>query len=378
MAWDQDLQHALETALKQEETPASLAVQSLIQRALELSASDIHLDPQQERLLIRFRMDGVLHDVAFLPKSWQNRLIGKIKVFSNLLTYREDLAQEGRISDFSCPIRVSIFPTLYGEKTTLRIFQPTKLDLDLETLGFDPKTLSKIQAIIFRPQGMFLLTGPSGSGKSTTIYTILQTLNQHFERTRSIITIEDPIEVPLEGIVQTQLNRNIGLDFQGSLRTILRHDPDMIMIGEIRDRETAEIAIEAGLTGHFIISTIHSGRAIGVFGRLLEMEIEPYLLTSALTAVLAQRLIRLLCPECERNEKKSCPSCHGIRYKGRAILYEFVPVEGPIRTAILQREDMDIFKEAMKALNCETLMDCAQRALFQNKTRTEEITRVLG
>jgi len=376
------LSERLARALEHPEAPAGAAVDALLREARERRASDIHLDPDEDGLRIRLRIDGAIIEAARLPRAWQGRFVARVKVLADLLTYREDLAQEGRIAGHPAAgdavLRVSVIPSLHGEKATLRVLPGSRVMPDLAELGFDEATQARLRTLSTRRSGMLLLTGPSGSGKTTTIYALLSELVRGTAQPRSVVTVEDPVEMALPGVVQTQVNRAAGLDFAGSLRALLRHDPEVLVIGEIRDRETADIAVEAGLTGHLVISTIHSGSAPGVFGRLLDIGIEPHAITSTVMAVLAQRLARRLCPDCRGVGVASCEACAGTGLRGRTVLYELAPMDGQLRRAILRRADESEMAAAIREQGCPALEECARKAVAAGVTSWEEARRVLA
>jgi type II secretory ATPase GspE/PulE/Tfp pilus assembly ATPase PilB-like protein len=367
-------------------------VNLLIRQAVSVRASDIHLEPTDSEVVVRFRIDGVLQRVASLGPGLRSNLVARVKVMSNLLTYRTDIPQEGRIdaSVHGGPVdlRVSTFPTIHGEKVVIRIFDPRKRTFETAELGMREEVRQTFERHISRPQGLILLTGPSGSGKTTTIYSALRAIAERGAFRKNIVTIEDPVEHAIPGVTQTQINLAAGLTFARSLRSLLRQDPEVIMVGEIRDAETAKIAVEAGLTGHLVLSTIHSGTACGVFHRLLEMDVEPFLIASSVGLVLAQRLVRVLCPKCKAPatdeagvaifKPMRCPDCLQTGYGGRTLLAELLEPNEDIKQAVMKRSlpaSMQSIaqKAGMKTLNEEGL-DLVRRGV----TSAEELKRVLG
>ena len=355
------------SALEKEKPPAVIELaEAIISSGIACGASDIHLEAQADRLFVRFRLNGVLYDVASVNRSLQAQLISRVKVLSDLLTYKTDLPQEGRIKSEKIKegidLRVATFPTIYGERVLIRIFTKEKGTFELDELGFDEQQLAILRKHLHSNRGVIFLTGPAGSGKTTTIYSCLKEIVRKSPIKKHILTIEDPVECAIEGVTQTQINPTSGLTFAAGLRSMLRGDPEVLMVGEIRDTETARIGIEAGLTGHLVITTIHSGTACGVFSRLLDMGIEPYLLTSSAGMVLAQRLVRTLCPACRKEapppaempqlegakifEAAGCDRCAGTGYNRRTAVGEILEVRPEIRRAILERSDVSGIERA--------------------------------
>ncbi|MBI4557335.1 MAG: Flp pilus assembly complex ATPase component TadA [Candidatus Hydrogenedentes bacterium] len=356
-------------------------------------ASDIHFEVYEEDFRIRIRIDGVLHEIVSPPKALAIALVSRVKVMCNMDISERRLPQDARIDlkvgDSEIDIRVATLPTLYGENVVLRILDRTAVQLDLTKLGFSPPTLKAIHNIIAEPQGIFLVTGPTGSGKTTTLYACLRELNQVDVK---IITTEDPVELQIDRIIQVQVKEDIGLTFANCLRSILRQDPDIVMVGEIRDLETAQIAVEASLTGHLVLSTIHTNSAPETITRLLDMNVEPFLITSSLSAVLAQRLVRTLCRHCREEyhpdeeevellglpeawrrdpnlrlfKPKGCPACDFIGYMGRVGLFELLMVDDTVSDMILARAmayDIRRYarrKQGMRTLREEGLIKCVQ------------------
>lgn len=355
--------------------------------AISRSASDVHLEPTPRSLEVRYRLDGVLQPVASVSREIMTNVVARLKVMAELLTYRLDIPQEGAIlkahNPFDVDMRVSTFPTIQGEKAVVRIFQEPVRALELEQLGL-PKTLQEsLLALLRERTGALLLTGPSGSGKTTTIYACLRHILRH-DPGRNIVTIEDPVEQALEGVSQSQARPGTEFDFARGLRSLLRQDPEVIMIGEIRDRDTAAIAIEAALTGHLVFTTLHAGSACGVIARLLEMGVEPYLLTSGLKGILNQRLVRRLCETCGTSEEPNgpaapgCPSCAGAGYRGRLLLAELLIPDAALRQAILDRSDTTALEAASRRPGRDTIWSSAARAVAEGRTTRSEVERVLG
>jgi type IV pilus assembly protein PilB len=376
------------------------AVDLLLSQGAYHSSSDIHIEPWTEVLSIRYRLDGILQQVAVIPRQYQLKLIARIKIIADLVVYRKDVPQDGRIGHEATssgrPMRVSTVPAIHGEKVVIRVLGDTQELYNLQTLGFPQYVVSELRTIILRSQGTLLLTGPSSSGKTTTIYALLHEMMTLQSHTTNIVTIEDPVENTMDRISQLQVNPNVEFTFETALRSILRQDPEVIMVGEIRDIETARMAVQAGLTGHFVISTIHSGTAAGVFTRLLDMGIEPFLVASSLTGVLAQRLLRLNCPKCTKPYSPDplllrqlaapegkyfrgtgCPECKSIGYRGRACIGELLPVSLAIAELILTRPTTAQLNDLAVSKGMKTLADDGLDKARKGITTIEELFRVL-
>jgi type II secretory ATPase GspE/PulE/Tfp pilus assembly ATPase PilB-like protein len=367
-------------------------VDCILADAVRRLASDVHFEPTHRALEIRYRMDGVLQPVATLPRELTANIVARLKVMSELLTYRVDVPQEGAIRREHKPqdadMRVSTFPTIHGEKAVVRIFPAAIQTLDLEQLGLPAELQQELESLLQERTGAILLTGPSGSGKTTTIYACLRRLVQSDAGRRHIVTIEDPVEQIIEGVSQSQARPGTEFDFDRGLRSLLRQDPEVIMIGEIRDRETAATSIEAALTGHLVFSTLHAGSACGVVSRLLEMGVEPYLLTSGVKGILNQRLVRRLCTECRRQtsgaegapgwQAAGCGACGGSGYHGRMLLAELLRPDARLRQAILDRLDTPGLEAAAQRPGRRTIWSAAGLAMEQGQTTQAEIDRVLG
>jgi type IV pilus assembly protein PilB len=369
--------------------------------AIKRGASDIHIEPYEKEFRIRYRIDGVLYEIMRPPMRLKNAITSRIKIMSELDIAERRLPQDGRIKlvlgkDKEVDFRVSILPTLFGEKSVLRILDKSNLQLDMTKLGFEQDQLDVFLDNIHQPFGMVLVTGPTGSGKTTTLYSALQDLNKESE---NISTAEDPVEFNMFGINQCQMRDAIGLNFAAALRSFLRQDPDIIMVGEIRDFETAEIAIKAALTGHLVLSTLHTNDAPSTINRLLNMGVEPFLVTSSLNAIVAQRLARRICIECKEPAEleeqvmkdlgmseeqiagceatlgKGCKLCNDTGYKGRVALYEVMAMNDGIKEAVLQGYSaMELKKEAI-ALGMQTLRQSAIHKLMDGTTTVAEILR---
>ncbi len=340
----------------QDDAPIIRLINGLISEAINRGASDIHVEPFESTVIVRLRVDGVLRELMNVPAKAKSRLVSRIKVMARLDIAEKRLPQDGRISltlgGRGVDVRVSTLPSRHGERVVMRILDKDQSLRSLDGLGMAPATLARFQAAMSAPNGIVLVTGPTGSGKTTTLYAALNLLN---DRSRNILTVEDPIEYAIEGIGQTQVNSRIGMTFAAGLRAILRQDPDVVMVGEIRDAETAQIAVQASLTGHLVFSTVHTNDAVAAITRLRDMGIEPYLLASTLRTVVAQRLVRRLCEACKRPavigereaallasigakpeafEGGGCPECSGSGYVGRIGLYECMVVDDEIRRLI--------------------------------------------
>lgn len=341
----------------QDDAPVIRLINGLISEAINQGASDIHIEPAEQAVVVRLRLDGVLREVLQAPTRLRARLVSRIKVMARLDIAEKRLPQDGRISltlgGRAVDVRVSTLPSRYGERVVMRLLDKDQGLRSLDALGMNEAILTRFRASLQTPNGIVLVTGPTGSGKTTTLYAALNLLN---DRTRNILTVEDPIEYAVDGVGQTQVNAKIGMTFAAGLRAILRQDPDIVMVGEVRDAETAQIAVQASLTGHLVFSTLHTNDAVAAITRLKDMGVEPYLLASTLRAIVAQRLVRRLCQTCKRPavigaqeqallatigaeratvfEAAGCSDCRGSGYVGRIGLYEFVAIDDDIRRMI--------------------------------------------
>lgn len=354
---------------------------SLIAEAYQSYCSDIHFECYEARYRIRFRIDGRLIEKYTLEKQQYISLVNQIKIMASLDIAEKRLPQDGRIfykdSSARFDVRVSVMPSIYGEKVVLRLLTRHPELLVLDNLGLTRRQLEDYKNAVSRPHGMILVSGPTGSGKSTTLYATLSMLN---DIERNILTVEDPVEYTLDGVNQVQVKEDIGLDFSSALRTFLRQDPDVIMVGEIRDRETAEIAVRSSLTGHLVLSTLHTNSALGCVSRLSEMGVSPFLQAETLNLLVSQRLVRLLCPSCKRQyehrqgitlyRKTGCAECYYTGYKGRKAIYEVIPVDQTIAESIRQGQisNLDIRKNGLS-----TLADSALTLLREGQTSLEEV-----
>ncbi len=378
--------------------PVVKLLNSIIEQAVRERASDIHIEPYSEDIRVRFRIDGDLRQIMILSKNTLSPIITRIKIIGKMNIAEKRVPQDGRVeikvNDKEIDMRISTLPTVYGEKTVIRLLDRSSFIFTKEALGFNKKGLETFDKILSQPYGMLLVTGPTGSGKTTTLYTILQELNQI---EKNIITIEDPVEYKLNGINQVQVNTKAGLTFASGLRSVLRQDPDIVMVGEIRDGETAEIAVRAAITGHLVLSTLHTNDSPSTVARLIDMGIEPYLVSSAIIGVVSQRLIKLLCPKCKIKyeagylEKKilgidekekltlykagGCSSCNN-GYRGRRAVHELMPINENIRQLIDQGTNIDeLRKQAIKD-GMTTLLQSAAALAIIGDTSYEEVLRV--
>lgn len=383
------------------EGPVIRLVNLIITRAIEMRASDIHFEPFEDQFRVRYRIDGVLHDVESPPNRLQAATVSRVKIMAKLNIAERRLPQDGRImlrvKGKEIDFRVSSVPTIYGESIVLRILDKSSIVLDIEKLGFPEDTLKGFNYLIQRPHGIILVTGPTGSGKTTTLYCALEKINSPDKK---IITVEDPVEYQLTGVNQIQVKPAIGLTFANALRSIVRQDPDVILIGEIRDAETAEIAIHSALTGHLVLSTLHTNDAPSAITRLIDMGMEDYLLSSTIIGILAQRLVRVACPDCQipyapdptilremrRNSEKSedmriievrgCEQCAHTGYWGRSGIFEFLEIDDDIRKLILEKRDSNIMKEVARKKGMRTLREDGWLKVRQGLTTIPEVLRV--
>jgi type II secretory ATPase GspE/PulE/Tfp pilus assembly ATPase PilB-like protein len=365
-------------------------VDDLLKKAVRYGASDVHFEPTGSDLAVKYRLDGVLNTVEKIPKSLSDNVIARLKVLGGLLTYRNDIPQEGRIeinksqNGQVTDQRLAVFPTIHGQRAVVRLFYSHKKLMDLKQLGFSDQIFNALKEIALRNMGILLLTGPAGSGKSTTLAAILRDILKNFPG-KSVVTLEDPVEIRIEGATQTQITPHGQMTFPTALRSLLRQDPQVLMIGEIRDAETAKITIEAGLTGHLLMSTMHSGTPAGAFLRLLEMGIEPYQVTSSVSAVLNQRLVRRLCEKCKRKSKENdsfepagCEECFHTGYKGRILIAEMVQLDSELRKAILAKADIDQLERILKGKGHTNMVSDGKRLISQGLTTFQELTKVCG
>jgi general secretion pathway protein E len=387
-----------------DEAPIIRLVNSLLFRAAKERASDIHIEPMERELLVRFRVDGVLQEIIKPPKRYQNSIVSRVKVMGQLNIAEKRLPQDGRIriklAGRDIDIRLSTIPCTFGERIVMRLLDKTSTLLDLTDIGMGPDTLTGMDHVIRRSHGIILVTGPTGSGKTTTLYAALSRLNTP---DLNILTVEDPVEIQIRGISQMAINPKIGLSFAAGLRSFLRQDPDVIMVGEIRDRETAEIAIQASLTGHLVFSTVHTNDAASAVTRLVDMGVEPFLVASSLTAVMAQRLVRRVCRECREAYRptpeelsevgltpeavaraghppiyrgRGCEACGRNGYRGRTGIYELLMVDDDIRQLALKNVDSNTIKKAGVSKGMLTLLDDGARKVLAGETTLAEVLSV--
>jgi len=382
-----------------DDAPIIRLVDSLMQQAVKERASDIHVEPFEKEIRVRFRSDNVLYEpVSALPKALLPSIVSRVKILSGLDIAEKRVPQDGRIrlkiAGRDYDVRVSSVPVAHGERLVLRLLPRTTEMLDLERLGFGERQLQVWEKLIARPNGIVLVTGPTGSGKTTTLYGALARLNR---TDQNIITIDDPVEIQLPGVGQIEVNNKVGLTFARALRSVLRQDPNVVLVGEIRDLETAEIAIQASLTGHLVFSTLHTNDAPSAITRLVDMGVEPYLVASSLVAVLAQRLVRVLCPECREpytpapgelselglraseppraHRPKGCHRCHHSGYFGRVGIFELMVLDDELRSMIVQNTDSKSIKRLAVARGMNTLRQDGARKVLLGTTSIEEIVR---
>lgn len=397
--FEDDLEHLRGLA---QEAPIVRLVNVLISRALDMRASDIHFEPFERAFHVRCRVDGVLFDLDQPQKAMQSAIVSRLKLMANLNIAERRLPQDGKIKirfgNREVDIRVSTVPTIYGESVVLRLLAQESVEYDLANLGMDKKSLGYLEGLIERPYGMVLVTGPTGSGKTTTLYGVLKRLNTV---TRKIITVEDPVEYQINGINQVQIKPQIGLNFGTTLRSLVRQDPDVLLIGEIRDKETADIAIESALTGHLVLSTLHTNDAPGAITRLRDIGIESFLMADSLLIVMAQRLIRLLCPHCKEGyeareedrgkigdilselpasvtlyRNKGCERCGHTGYKGRQGIFEILPVNEVVKSAIVAGKDAGTIARTASEFGYRPLAYDGFSKVIEGITSLSEVLRV--
>ncbi len=398
---DDDVSHLRELA---EEAPVIELVNNILAQAMDQRASDIHIEPEELVFHVRMRTDGILHTRMTLPASRYPAVASRVKLISGMDIAERRLPQDGRlsarVSGQEIDVRASAVPAVHGESIVLRLLPKERQDLSLERLGFSPRDLSMFRTWAREPHGIVLVTGPTGSGKSTTLYATLEEMNQ---RDRKMITVEDPVEYEVEGVTQIQANADIGYTFARALRAILRQDPDVIMIGEIRDLETAEIAVQSALTGHLVLSTLHTNDAVSAFTRLVDMGVEPFLIATSVRAVQAQRLVRRLCPNCSRPATEvlpavrrlaeplaapgavadwrtavGCPHCQGTGYRGRLGIYELVDVTPEMQELVIASATAEKMRALANAQGGRTLREDGLLKAMAGLTTVEEVVRVTG
>lgn len=383
----------------EDDAPAVRIFDQLLETGVAMHASDIHLDPHEDSITVRYRVDGVLRNDRTIPKSLMNSLVARIKIMSGLDITESRLPQDGRItievSDSKVNLRVSTLPTVFGEKVVLRILDMTNVFSKVANIGLQDDILNDYEQLIREPSGLILITGPTGSGKSSTLYSSINELNSPEV---NIVTVEDPVEYQLEGINQVQVNTSIGLDFAQGLRSILRQDPNIIMVGEIRDTETAEISIRSALTGHLVFSTLHTNSAIEAIPRLFDMGIEAYLVVSSIKGVMAQRLVKTICKDCAQKRKASpiekevfskrgleideitmgegCDACRHTGYRGRMAIHELIVITDEIKNLMMNQATTNTIKNYVKDQGVRFLIDDGLEKVKQGKTTIEEVLKV--
>lgn len=404
---DEDVGHLKDLA---SEAPIIKLVNLLITRSVESRASDIHIEPYEDELKVRYRIDGVLHDVESIPKKLQPAIVSRLKIMSRLNIAERRLPQDGRlklkVGDSEIDLRVSTIPVMHGESLVMRILHKESIVINLDLLGFNHETVEHFNKLIRKPNGIILVTGPTGSGKTTTLYGALDKINSPDKK---IITVEDPVEYQLKGVNQIQVKPQIGLNFSNTLRHIVRQDPDVIMIGEIRDLETAEIAIQSALTGHLVFSTLHTNDAASAITRLIDMGVESFLLSSTVKGILAQRLVRLICPSCREPDDsgaakeelimldkinsdgssalsidavtdlyrgRGCEKCAFTGYYGRSGIFELLMVDDEMRKLVIKQADANMIKDLAKRSGMKTLLEYGIGKVKEGVTTLNEIFRV--
>jgi type IV pilus assembly protein PilB len=382
------------------EAPIVKFVDVILYQAIKAKASDVHFEPFEKEFKIRYRVDGALYEMSPPPKNLAVPVISRVKIMSGLNISERRLPQDGRIQlkigGRPVDLRVSTLPTQFGESVVLRILDRSVVNLDLDVLGIGADVLKEVRRVIHLPNGIIIITGPTGSGKTTTLYSALKEINDPHDK---LLTAEDPVEYDLEGIIQLPIHDAVGMTFGRALRAFLRQDPDIIMIGEIRDFDTAQMAIQAALTGHFVFSTLHTNDAPGAITRLVDMGVEPFLINSSLLGVFAQRLIRKICPNCkteftptdddlknlgiDREEVsgkkffygKGCSSCNNSGYKGRKAICEYMSINNIIRKMIMEKAPTIVLKEKARELGMRTLREDGIRSILDGETTLEEILK---
>lgn len=377
--------------------PVVKLVNSIVEHAIKIGASDVHIEPTEERMRVRLRLDGILQEIMTAPKSAHPAVVTRIKIMGGMDIAEKRVPQDGRvettINNKKVDLRLSILPTVTGEKIVIRILGRSDIVFSKNALGLSPTNEKMFDRIIASPHGIILVSGPTGSGKTTTLYTVLKDLNQI---TTNIITVEDPVEYRMPGINQVQVNVKAGMGFANGLRSILRQDPDIILIGEIRDGETAEIAVRASITGHLVLSTIHTNDSVSTVSRLVDMGVDPYMVSSSLVGVISQRLVRKICPRCKESYKPThseammlkmrepkplyrgvgCPECNFSGYKGRTAIHEIMVVTRDIRELIDRRASEDQIRTVALRQGMTTLMETAIRLVLEGVTTTAEMLKV--
>ena len=383
----------------------SETVDLLLTKSVQFNSSDIHFEPTSHGLRVRYRIDGMFHEIVTVPEAFQEQVISRIKVMADLHPHKREIVQEGRIpfewNEKALDFRISIIPTVAGEKMVVRIFDPVRSTFELEELGYSPDVLEKLMSMLMGLQGMVILTGPAGSGKTTTLYSCLLKIREELGHFASIVAIEDPVEYEVGEFAQMQVNRVQGLDFAAGLKAVLRQDPEVIMVGEIRDEETCEVSLKAALTGHLVLTTIHAGNTAEVIVRLLNMEMRPFIVASAVTGVLAQRLVRVICPDCRMPWQlepayeevirevlgldevhtfrgRGCDTCQGTGYRGRTVISELLAVGEEMRREILSGTSTSELVELARRRGMRTVFEDGLQRVVDGITTFDEVLRVGG
>lgn len=391
---------SLDILVSEEDSPIVNLVNSILIKANTLNASDIHFEPYEDAAVVRFRMDGILHEYLKIPVQTYQSVVSRIKVISNLNIAEKRVPQDGRIGirigSKDVDVRVSVIPTVFGERVVLRLLDKSGFNLTLEDLGFSENSLNIFRSILRRPYGIVLVTGPTGAGKSTTLYASLHYIK---DPRKNIITVEDPVEYQIKGISQIQVNPKVGLTFAAGLRSILRQDPDIIMVGEIRDSETADIAIHAALTGHLVLSTLHTNDAVSSIPRLIDMGMEPFLVANSLEGVLAQRLVRKICNHCKVPYKPSevellelrlepsgdytfyrgegCSHCLGSGYKGRIGIFEVFEADQTVKSMIAKNTDTVEITDYLRSKGFKSMFEDGVEKVLRGITTPAEVLAVI-
>jgi len=390
-----------ELANATDEAPIAKAVNAIIQQSIKEKASDIHIEPAERQLRVRYRIDGILQDMMELPKQTHPSLVSRIKIMADMDIAEKRIPQDGRIQiksgNSNIDLRISTLPTIFGEKVVIRLLDKTNVLYSVHELGMSENVETRFNDTLRQTYGVILITGPTGSGKTTTLYAALNEIN---DAQKNIVTIEDPVEYVLDRINQIPVNTKVGMTFANGLRSILRQDPDIIMVGEIRDKETAEIAIRSATTGHLVLSTLHTNDAASTVTRLLDLEVEPFLVASALVGVLGQRLVRTICNDCKRSyslpendpwrlfigvdetepitlyKGTGCGFCNNTGYKGRTAIHEFMPLTKEIRSLVARKATADVIKELARQQGMITLKEDGIQKAFNGLTTIQEVVRV--
>lgn len=401
----EELEQAIRDLAEGAEPQSAILAELILMQAILHRATDVHLQPAGEDVKVRYRVDGHLLVVGSMPQGIGERVVARLKVIAGMKSYAQKMAQSGRtylhVDDRTVDMRLTALPTIHGEKLTARLFDPATALLELEALGFEAEALAGYRQIVGEPRGCVIMTGPAGAGKTTTMYASLAELRET-DGGRSICTVEEPVELDLAGVDQTEVNRDVGMDFAACLRTVLRQDPQIIMVGEIRDYETAEIAMQAALTGHLIFTTVHAPSAAGVFARLMDLGLEPYVIASGVSAIVAQRLVRKVCAACaetyqptpeelaaagltqadtvgwECKRAVGCDECEGTGYHGRTGIFELLPVTAALRAAIMERRPVPEVERLAATEGIGSLWEAGLAKVAAGVTTLDELRSVLG